>query len=52
MIVTKDGKIIRIDPAKFAKPGRSAQGVRVCAWKKATAWPRHRSFQKQSRAPT
>ena len=39
MIITKDGKIIRIESGEIRQAGRSTQGVRLVRWKKATAWP-------------
>jgi DNA gyrase/topoisomerase IV subunit A len=38
MIITKDGKIIRIESAEIRQVGRSTQGVRVVRMRKATRW--------------
>jgi hypothetical protein len=35
MIITKDGKIIRLESGEIRQAGRSTQGVRLV---KATAW--------------
>jgi DNA gyrase subunit A len=36
MIITKDGKIIRLESGEIRQAGRSTQGRGWCAWMKAT----------------
>ena len=40
MIVTRDGKMIRIDSGEIRQAGRSTQGVRLVGWRRTIRWRR------------